>query len=388
MLRRQLPLVIGFLTGLFMFVQFFIPHYAGEAGYNLLLDWVRVIGAFAMVLAIASLFQVNWDKIRRRQRDFGYSFVTLASFLVMIYIGLFRPGEVPLPLGWGPNGESENLKALWDRRVGRTAPGAVRLEGTNLAAAGEWSNRWPGWQPNWGNVPARPGAQYQVQAWGRGENMEGAGGHVSLEFLDADNNPLAGGLTEGKPRPFSGAWEPLTITAVAPAKAAWVQVRVLLEGKGKVWFDDLAVTAGGAGGGTAGTMNGDFTQAERHSLARRILGVSDGPGFTWLFDNVLTPLDATMFALLAFFMASAAYRTFRARTPEATVLLVVAVIVMLGRVPIGELITKHMPQISEWFMMYPTVAAKRGILFGVALGSIATSLRIILGIERSHLGGR
>ena len=26
-------------------------------------DWVRVVGAFAMVLAVSSLFQVNWDKV-------------------------------------------------------------------------------------------------------------------------------------------------------------------------------------------------------------------------------------------------------------------------------------------------------------------------------------
>jgi len=72
---------------------------------------------------------------------------------------------------------------------------------------------------------------------------------------------------------------------------------------------------------------------------------------------------------------------------EASLLLVTAIIIMLGRVPIGEMIYDRMPQVYEWIMQYPTVAGKRGILFGVALGGIATSLRIILGIERSHLGG-
>ncbi|MBU0609809.1 MAG: hypothetical protein KKI08_18135 [Armatimonadetes bacterium] len=382
-MRRQLPLIIGFLTGLFMFVQFFVPHQAGVAGFDLLNDWVRVIGAFAMVLGIASIFQANWEKIRRRQREYGYSIVTLASFLLMVWVGLFRPGEVPLPLGWGLNGESDNLQGVWDRQVGHAAPGAVKLHGTNKAAAGEWSNRWPGWQYNWGNIAIPPGAEVRLKAWARGTVADGPGAAVSLAFLDKHNEPVAGGSFASDPVKLTEPWRELTVAGRAPRDAAWLQISLGLQGEGTVWFDDVALAD------SAGTViNPDFGRAEKHSLARRTLDQAAGPGFKWLFDTIVVPLDSTMFALLAFFMASAAYRTFRARTPEATVLLLVAVIVMIGRVPIGELFYKHMPQVSEWFMMYPTVAAKRGILFGVALGSIATSLRIILGIERSHLGGR
>ena len=60
---------------------------------------------------------------------------------------------------------------------------------------------------------------------------------------------------------------------------------------------------------------------------------------------------------------------------------------MLGRVPIGALISDFIPWTSQWLMAVPNLAAKRGILLGVSLGAIATSLRIIFGIERSYLGG-
>jgi len=128
------------------------------------------------------------------------------------------------------------------------------------------------------------------------------------------------------------------------------------------------------------------TQAGQ-SVGQALVAVDTGPAFEWLFDNIQVPLDATMFALLAFFIASAAYRTFRARNFEAGLLLVTAIIIMLGRVPIGEMIHDKSPAAYEWIMQYPAVAGKRGIIFGAALGAIATSLRIILGIERSHLGG-
>ncbi|MBM4079707.1 MAG: hypothetical protein FJ278_08405 [Planctomycetes bacterium] len=109
--------------------------------------------------------------------------------------------------------------------------------------------------------------------------------------------------------------------------------------------------------------------------------------FDWLYMNVQVAAGATIFSILAFFITSAAFRTFRARTAEATLLLIAAVIVMLGRVPIGAMISQYVPSSADWIMAVPNLAAKRGILLGICLGAIATSLKIIFGIERSYLGG-
>ncbi|HCX72797.1 MAG TPA: hypothetical protein DHM37_03680 [Candidatus Cloacimonas sp.] len=118
-----------------------------------------------------------------------------------------------------------------------------------------------------------------------------------------------------------------------------------------------------------------------------IWGRQEGTPYMWLFKNVQMPMSATMFSLLAFYIASAAYKAFRARSAEATVLLIAAIIVMLGQVPLGMQISRWIPDISTWILNVPNMAAKRAIMIGVGLGMVATSLKILLGIERTYLGG-
>ena len=122
--------------------------------------------------------------------------------------------------------------------------------------------------------------------------------------------------------------------------------------------------------------------------------------FKWMENHFFQPLQSTIFSLLAFFMASAAFRAFRARNAEATILLIAAGLVMAGRVPLLELLASPFPglqpsaaagsvalgRVTEWIMDVPNGAAQSGIIIGAALGAAAMALRIILGIERGYLG--
>jgi hypothetical protein len=108
--------------------------------------------------------------------------------------------------------------------------------------------------------------------------------------------------------------------------------------------------------------------------------------FMWLFFHGLFPMESTMFALLAFFMASAAFRAFRIRNLEASLLLIAAALVMIGRVPLGEAIWTGFTDVQQWLMEFPNTAAQRAIWIGVGLGMCSTALKIILGIERAYLG--
>lgn len=211
-MKRQLPLFLVLIFGLFGIVQYFIPHEKSEWMYEFLLDWIYIIGIFALALGIWSLMRVSWDKIKHKRQNWQYSIVTLTGLFAMIFFGF----------------------------------------------------------------------NY---------------------FRDIFNST---GLQNYMFRAF--------------------------------------------------------------------------------FDYIMIPIQATMFSLLAFFIASAAYRAFRARSLLATLLLISALIIMLRFNPYLGFIGDYMERTALWLLNVPNLAAKRAIIIGVGLGMVATSLKVILGIERAYLG--
>jgi hypothetical protein len=218
-LKREIPLLLTAIVGSIFFVQFFVPHYPMDFLANMLTDWFSIIAAAAIWLGALNLLRVSAEKIYKKDKDWFFAAVTIASFLLIVIVGFFFSG----------------------------------------------------------------GRSFQ---------------------------------------------EP-------------------------------------------------------------------GTRFDWIYLNIYTPLMATMFAMLAFFVASASYRAFRARNAQATVLLLAAFIVMLGRTPFGDWLSSilFLPKgwgisnLSNIIMNYFNVAGQRAIMIGIALGTVSTSLRIILGIERTYLGG-
>lgn len=110
-----------------------------------------------------------------------------------------------------------------------------------------------------------------------------------------------------------------------------------------------------------------------------VTGLSSG-AMNWVFDNLYLPLQGTFFALVAFFLATAAYRALRARSVETTLMLVAALIVFVGQVPVLPVFAGA----RDWVLSVPSEAGVRGILLGVALGTVATGLRLLAGIDRPY----
>lgn len=219
-MRREVPLVITMIFGLWMIVDFFVPHWVVARSAQTLRDWTIIILAFSFFLGTANVARLNWQRVARRERDWPYAITLLAGLAATTILGI----------GFGITDD------------------------------------------------------------------KGAGGRL----------------------------------------------------------------------------------------------------FNRIFLYMYTPMQATMFALLAFYIASAAFRSFRIRSWEASLLAVTALLVMIGRVPIGVALSKalHLPHaftfesVQSWIMDVPNLAAKRAILIGAALGAIATGLKIVLGIEQNYLGER
>ncbi|MEK7774732.1 MAG: hypothetical protein AAB305_02460 [Candidatus Zixiibacteriota bacterium] len=221
-MKQQLPIALVFIFGLFMVFQYFVPHETSEEAYEFLLDWIVIIGIFALGLGIWSLIKVNWDKIaearRNNTREWFYPCVTMAGLLMIIIPGFY---------------------------------------GTKDGVSGFY-------------------------------------------FLSSE-----------------------------------------------------------------GLQNSFFRQ---------------------LFNYIIVPAQSTMFALLAFYIASAAYRAFRARNILSTLLLGAALIVMLRFNPYIGPLSPIFADMANWLLNVPNLAAKRAIVIGIGLGVVATAMKVVLGIERGYMG--
>lgn len=268
-MKRQLPFVLVFIFGAFMVFQYYVPHESSEFVYEFLLDWIMIIGIFALALGIWSLYHVSVDKIRHKKENWPYSYVTLIGLFIMVLFG-------------------------FTHKIG----------------------------DSWGFYSIFVLALIAL-----------------LMFL------IQASISKSK-----GLWLGLAGLSLV------VSVGVAL-------IDDSWGIAFMTSEGLSNTMFTDFA------------------------DFVLTPILSTMFSLLAFFIASAAYRAFRARNVLASLLLIAAIIVMLRfnpYMPFG--LPDFFASVSNWLMNVPNLAAQRAIVIGIGLGIVATSLKVILGIERGYMG--
>lgn len=102
-----------------------------------------------------------------------------------------------------------------------------------------------------------------------------------------------------------------------------------------------------------------------------------------VFDSVISPVGAALAALVVFTLALAALRLLRVRRSAGAVFfLLIVVVVLLGSTPLTGL--EWLADVRDWIVNVPGMAGMRGLLLGVALGTVVTALRVLLASDQPY----
>jgi hypothetical protein len=104
--------------------------------------------------------------------------------------------------------------------------------------------------------------------------------------------------------------------------------------------------------------------------------------YNWIYNYILVPSWRTVYTIIIFFMATASYRAFRARTTPAAVMLICALLVLLRNAPIGEAIWSGFYDLGTWVLDVVNLSASRAIMIGAMIGATSLLIRILLGKEK------
>ncbi len=108
----------------------------------------------------------------------------------------------------------------------------------------------------------------------------------------------------------------------------------------------------------------------------------------WIFNTFQVPIEVSLLAVLAFILVYAGARLLTRNPSWYTILFIATVLlVLLGAAPLyflGNINILH--SVHDWLMQVPAMAGARGLLLGVALGTVATGLRVLIGVDRPYGG--
>ncbi len=103
------------------------------------------------------------------------------------------------------------------------------------------------------------------------------------------------------------------------------------------------------------------------------------PIMEWVFDSVIAPSQAALFALTAFFLMAAAYQFLRLSHPGGVWILLGVFLTLLVQTPFTQ---ANLPGILvdfvDWLLIWPVMAALRGALLGVGLAAVLTGFTLYL----------
>lgn len=114
------------------------------------------------------------------------------------------------------------------------------------------------------------------------------------------------------------------------------------------------------------------------------LELTDG-GVSAAFRYVQAPLEAALASMLAFFLLFAGVRIIQRRRSWWAVIFIASVIIfLLGRTSLPGFAGDILGTVSDFMTLVFVSSGMRGILIGIALGAIAVSIRVLMGMDRPY----
>lgn len=351
--KHLLIAAFTFIGGLYYFLLFALPEKIGDFEFGIWNDQIgtgiSVIGVMTIGLGLLNIVRVHGTRVVKTQRGWIFSFSLLAGFLIM----LVSEGMDFINAEWGVNTVKRfSALALYSERIATQAAAGTEL-----------------------NEPTRESLKKMLAQLGNA--------------LDAEQ------LLEAEGRGLLQARGGRSAETQAELQAASEKFRALLV-EARTVLDRLI-----AAYGSAYAPGVDPTLPEQQQLTLKLkeltaqvrvysgLVVQESTVKTFarvLFNGFYLPLNSAMFALLGFYIAGAAYRSFRLKSVEAAVLMLTAVVVILGQIPFGKMyIHDSLPNVRVWLMENLNTPGNRAMFLGSSVAAIALAMRMWLSLEKSPL---
>jgi hypothetical protein len=87
-LKRVLPTAIAIVAGIFVLLSVFTSDFSFDAIGTYFIDTAIIIAAFALILGVINVLRVHGRKIAEGQPGRLYSFVLIATMLIVLAVGL------------------------------------------------------------------------------------------------------------------------------------------------------------------------------------------------------------------------------------------------------------------------------------------------------------
>ena len=109
------------------------------------------------------------------------------------------------------------------------------------------------------------------------------------------------------------------------------------------------------------------------------------PVSLWIFNFIQVPVESSIMALLAIILTIGIIQMVNRRVNHFSLIFIITVlIILIGAISFSGFKIPGLSETRTWISQVPAVGGMRGILLGVALGTLATGLRVLMGVDRPY----